>query len=212
MNRVSLWQAWALWLSGDSPHEMYLWGMKILWWGRIGKFVAFAASLTIIADIIGPERLRIFGNKLHTQFTLSKAKAMVLATLKWYWGFMKAFGRAFLGKKFNLGTDEMLPASCFALTLGYALTGVLVYYVWSSYNWWRLIIIGWLGLVIFTCIFAPLTTVALALLFTISGLLIDMLLIEPIAYILEIGHLDRWLKIGSLLLIFIGFHFDLLAS
>src|SRR5438067_2493779 len=110
MNNISLWQAWALWLSGDSPHEMYLWGMKILWWGRIGKVVAFVASLTILADIIGPERLRVFGNRLHTKFTLSTAKTMVVATFKWYWGFMKAFVGAFMGKANFSFPNEMISA------------------------------------------------------------------------------------------------------
>lgn len=40
----------------------------------------------------------------------------------------------------------------------------------------------------------------------------DILMIEPLAWLLERQSLDKLIKAGSILLLLIGFHFDLLAS
>ena len=64
MDPLEAWlEAWSRWFEGDPTlRESVLWGLKILWWGRIGKLAAFLAGLVIILDIveaiIGPERLR----------------------------------------------------------------------------------------------------------------------------------------------------------
>jgi hypothetical protein len=54
----------------------------------------------------------------------------------------------------------------------------------------------------------PLLIIALATL----GLLFDLAIIEPVARIVDRDALDRLIKIGCLLLLVLGFHFDLLAS
>ena len=62
---VGYLHAWALWANGDpNLKEMSLWGLSILWWGRAGKFAAFAAGLVLVLDIIGPDRLRRFNTSL----------------------------------------------------------------------------------------------------------------------------------------------------
>jgi hypothetical protein len=37
--------------------DLTLWGLPLIWWGRIGKLLSFLAGGTIILDIIGPERI-----------------------------------------------------------------------------------------------------------------------------------------------------------
>ncbi|WNV90302.1 hypothetical protein [Umezawaea sp. Da 62-37] len=61
-----LWDLWHHWLSGKKVDEGHLWGLSILAWGRIGKGLQFLAGLTVILDLIGPERLRLFGRKYIT--------------------------------------------------------------------------------------------------------------------------------------------------
>jgi hypothetical protein len=64
MSRVDYADAWARWFDGDpSLRDASLWGLRVLWWGRIGKLAAFLAGLTLVLDIIGPERLRQFSER-----------------------------------------------------------------------------------------------------------------------------------------------------
>jgi hypothetical protein len=44
------------------------------------------------------------------------------------------------------------------------------------------------------------------------GLLLDVLLIEPVAWLLERDKLDRWIKLFAFILLITGFHFDFLAT
>ena len=64
MHSVGYLDAWAHWAAGDSTlRNADLWGLPVLWWGRIGKVAAFLAGMTLIMDIIGPERLRKFSER-----------------------------------------------------------------------------------------------------------------------------------------------------
>ncbi|MEU5695443.1 hypothetical protein [Actinosynnema sp. NPDC020468] len=55
---------WGRWLSGEKVDDARLWGLPMLVWGRTGKLLQFAAGLTVVLDLVGPERLREFGNRL----------------------------------------------------------------------------------------------------------------------------------------------------
>jgi hypothetical protein len=33
----------------------------MIWWGRAGKIAAFLGGLTVVLDVIGPDRIREFG-------------------------------------------------------------------------------------------------------------------------------------------------------
>jgi hypothetical protein len=55
-------EAWRLWFSGQQPpSDAVLWFMSLRWWARAGKLAAFVGGATVILDLIGPERLRQFG-------------------------------------------------------------------------------------------------------------------------------------------------------
>jgi len=34
-----------------------MWGLPILWWGRIGKILQFSGGAVVVLDLIGPERI-----------------------------------------------------------------------------------------------------------------------------------------------------------
>ncbi|MFI6484312.1 hypothetical protein ACIBH1_40775 [Nonomuraea sp. NPDC050663] len=67
MPDISYIEAWGLWLDGKSTLGNDLFGVPMIWWGRIGKIAAFVAGMTVVLDIIGPERLRQFGGR-HVTF------------------------------------------------------------------------------------------------------------------------------------------------
>lgn len=58
---------WGRWLSGEKVDDARLWGWPMLAWGRTGKLLQFAAGLTVILDLIGPDPLREFGSRLRRQ-------------------------------------------------------------------------------------------------------------------------------------------------
>lgn len=64
LSSVGYLDAWARWAAGDPMlRNADLCGLPVLWWGRIGKVSAFLAGMTLILDIIGPERLRQFSER-----------------------------------------------------------------------------------------------------------------------------------------------------
>ena len=71
MSSVGYLEAWARWFGGDATlRDARLWGLPVLWWGRLGKSAAFLAGMTLILDIIGPERLRQFSARYVNKFRL----------------------------------------------------------------------------------------------------------------------------------------------
>ncbi|MFB9906165.1 hypothetical protein [Allokutzneria oryzae] len=56
--------AWFAWFSGQKLDEMtILFGWPLLYWGRLGKCLAFLGGATILLDVIGPEKLGEWGNR-----------------------------------------------------------------------------------------------------------------------------------------------------
>ena len=67
MQTVSFWQAWGLWFDGQSVAGYRLWGVPVLWWGRIGKLGQFTGGLVAIIDIIGVTRISAWGERLRAR-------------------------------------------------------------------------------------------------------------------------------------------------
>ncbi|WP_433237774.1 hypothetical protein ACQPYK_29570 [Streptosporangium sp. CA-135522] len=64
MADLGLLDAWGLWLDGSSTIGHTLYGMPMVWVGRLGKIVAFVSALSALVDILGPERIRAYGTEL----------------------------------------------------------------------------------------------------------------------------------------------------
>jgi hypothetical protein len=58
------WGLWLKWWDGEQLTGAYLWGHPLVMWARLGKMLQFAAGLTVLLDLIGPEPLRTFGQRL----------------------------------------------------------------------------------------------------------------------------------------------------
>jgi hypothetical protein len=154
-----------------------MWGLRILWWGRIGKVLEFLGGALVIVDLIGPERFRILALRV-------RVRQRRLASL---------------------------DASIFRFKIAaYGLSAILaagwVYVMVAIVEGW---IIGHNP-----DIFALLVPFALVIITVAISLLIlaadDLLL--WFARFLALGrHVNLW-KWLSLVLVVIGFHFNLLAS
>ncbi|SJZ94475.1 hypothetical protein SAMN02745673_01973 [Marinactinospora thermotolerans DSM 45154] len=64
---LPLVEAWELWWSGRQLTDHSLHGVSVIWLGRIGKLLSFVAGCTIILDLIGPERLVAWGDRMRDQ-------------------------------------------------------------------------------------------------------------------------------------------------
>lgn len=76
-------EAWRRWFTGQQVNTHAMWGLPILWWARIGKFIQFGAGLTVVLDLIGQERLDAFVRKLGA-YGWSEAKDRVRHQLSLY--------------------------------------------------------------------------------------------------------------------------------
>jgi hypothetical protein len=58
VNPLQNWlHSWSLFFQGADVRASYLWGVQVLWWGRIGKLLTFFAGLVIVLDVVGPSAL-----------------------------------------------------------------------------------------------------------------------------------------------------------
>ncbi|WP_248960266.1 hypothetical protein [Sphaerisporangium perillae] len=82
MADISYLDAWALWLDGRSTLGDDLFGLPMIWWGRGGKIAAFAGGLTVLLDLLGPERLR-YGPRLARKIMIGIGAVTMFALVLW---------------------------------------------------------------------------------------------------------------------------------
>jgi hypothetical protein len=84
---MNLIQAWLHWFSGNKLDEnttvcaVLCW--KLLVWARWGKVIQLVSATAIIADIIGPEKLRETGKSLRKVFSINLSKKHLSKTMGW---------------------------------------------------------------------------------------------------------------------------------
>lgn len=65
MSTVDYFDAWTRWAAGDPTlRDAHLWGLKIYWWARLGKVLAFLAGMALLVDIIGPSKVVAWFQKI----------------------------------------------------------------------------------------------------------------------------------------------------
>jgi hypothetical protein len=220
---VNIVDAWSQWLTGKQVAEFELLGLSILCWGRLGKLLQFIAALSILAEILGPDRIRKFGASLHATLTVEGTRGMIRDAIRWR---SRMLGHMRNGSdRETLRNLVAMPTDRFnyfvALILGIVIAvGVNNVFGWTESQVILTVIVGWTALLVITVLAAlillatlsPFVTIALIATFSWAGMVFDMLILEPIAWVLDRDHLDRWVKLASLVVLLIGFHFDLLAS
>ncbi len=213
----ALFELWQDWLRGAIGSGAELWGLDLIWWGRIGKLLQFAGGVTILSEIIGPQRLREFGGRLHSTFRLEDMKARFKDVRNYRVAMWRYVSSA-------IGSEEEEKAMVEAQESGFnklnfAITAIAIvvsiYLIWIQFSLWPFVGLTIVAIMfgsLFAFMVGPIVTQILIYIVMFAGLCIDTFLFEPVAWILERPALDRWIKLFALLLLIIGFHFDLLTD
>ena len=172
----------------------------------------FVGAVTIVAEIIGPEKIRRFGTSLQSMITPTNLIEFLKDCFDWYiivfqHTLLKDYTNTVSRKKSSYSQLDILNYFiCFVLTV------IILFLIKLQHLSWLLLLEA---IIIFGCLMvsvAPLTTVFIILMFTLAGIMINSIFIKPLAWVLEHPSLDRSTKIFSFLSLLIGFHFELLAS
>lgn len=202
--------AWSVWSTGRLDGSHLLWGLEVFWWGRIGKLLQTMAILAVVAELIGPERLKVFGNSLHSLYNSKSMKRLLLDAFL----FQRTWLRA------NLLSDKVAQEALeqfgehftgrlnFILITSFYL--FLIFLFWAHYEWWSLFVAllvtaGFISV-------SGLLTFLVVITFVSIGLVLDLAFIEPTAWIISHEKSDKLIKLITLFSAIIGLHFDILAS
>lgn len=209
---LSLLQAWTLWMDGPLPADATYLGLKMFVWARAGKVLQFLGGATILAEIVGTQRLRLFGASLHAVFSARSA----LAFLRDVWTFYKSWLgilRHDKGSDAYQKADEQLNATLtgklwIALLLLLLFGGLAL--IWSEHDLWGLLAIA----VVWFFVLALITPSLVAVLgvAAYAALMLIQAVVATTAWLLEREKLDLWIKLLAFLALLIGFHFDFLGS
>ena len=196
--------AWKLCELKRLPDDYILWGKSIRWWARLGIGVQFTGVITLIVEIIGPERIRSLGARLENKRKRNNSFSRMKWIINWpkrLYDIAKGASKGTLKEKANSIIDSFtlrIYSSLIALMLMIAAipdpTDLIIYPV--------LIIIF------------VITVISLILSVLLAGYAVsfDIIILRPVAWILEHKHLSKFLKILSLLAVLFGIHFGLLAA
>lgn len=198
--------AWMAWWGGKTLIGTTLWGIPILWWGRIGKLMQFLGGLTVVLDLIGPERLLAIARR-----TSELPRSMLSAGP---WMELRAADRPTRHHGHSLVDVTPTFSAAFVVVAG---IGVLL---WLYVPFESIYVVAWLA---WGLIAVP-TFAMFAGLVTTWGVY-ALICLPPVFYFLLIGapsylayrligrdsqaHPARWI---AFILFVIGFQFDLLAS
>ncbi len=214
MDEISYFEAWASWIRGDAISSKLLWGCSILWWGRIGKMVGLVSALTILAEIVGPQRLRQTGTAMHGHFELRRTGQYIFSAARWTLLMWKDLlsrpgskaEREARDEANQMGADNL---NFVVMPLAGVIVGIIV---GLSSGWWSGLVAGFFVLVMGFFTIGPILTTSIIITVMIAATLLDLLFIEPLAWTLEHKHLGTIIKVASVILLLLGFHFDFLAS
>ena len=183
--------AWSHWWDGAQVGALPLFGKNVLFWGRLGKLLQFAAGLVVVLDIVGTDRLDRIRDQLREWLTRLSRLIGKLTWTSWW-------------------MDEGGPWRRWVSMVGYYVLYVAILASAIHYaDVRRQIVIEHGLLALFGILFLAVTSVALI---GQALLALGYLLAAGMAFLFggsKPGHVARWL---ALLLFVLGFHFDLLAS
>ena len=194
--------------------DRVLWGLPMLIWARIGKALQFFGALVIVVDIIGPDRLVVFGNSLHrNRVFLSVPKNIyrdLIILRRWKIDDMPEPRN----KQANIDYQRVTNYRAIGLLIGTPLLIGLVF-LWqpeiSKLSGWLRGLIG-LSLIPISIILGPYVILGFLGSILFVGFLCNILVLKPLAWCISRPGASTGLKLLSLALIVTGFHFDLLAT
>lgn len=242
MKEISLIDVWKLWFSGEETKDYILWGWKLLYWGRLGKIIQLISAFTIITDIVGVDRLQRFGDSMRNQFSLDVTIRYFRRLFGWLGKAFEHFEDSEKYTDYFDPSINGIRKSVLTLfnTLKRSTFGKLNFFIslcllfqWipivkmlneyqaslNGYNFFNFLseLINWIGVItggffINLLFFSPMLIAVVSSILAITVLAIDLLIIDPIAYLLRRKKLEKWISVISFGFLLIGFHFDLLSS
>ncbi len=204
---MSLWDLWREWASGESTLGFELWGLEMVWWGRIGKMLQLLGALTVLVELVGTERMLRTGETLRQAAPFTGMVDRVARRWQpvWRWVRERA-GRATAASRSTAsGSAAQLRAASLVHVwwrLGIALVFVVIALLFASWAW----------LIVLAAVAGGLALLALAAVLSALGWLVAVALVRPAAWLISRPALDAWVKVIAIALVVVGVHFDLLAS
>ncbi len=203
---MSLWDLWREWAAGNSTLEFELWGLEMLWWGRIGKILQLLGALTVLAEIVGPERLESTAVALKeaSPFTGMVDRARRRWRPVWDWVQTRRAGAAERSRTSAEAARSLggVPFLALGVRLVVALLFVVVAVAFASWGW----------LIVLVALAGGLFLLLAAAVLSALGWLVAVTLIRPAALLISIAAVEAWVKVLAIALLVSGVHFDLLAT
>lgn len=171
-------------------------------------------AATIVADIIGPEKIRRFGSSLNGAITSAVLMRFLKDCFEWYavifrYTLMKDYTDDLYTARKQIGQSKL---DAFNYLVCFLLTVLVVFSLNAQPLGW----VFWVeAAIIFCCLLvsiSPIITVLIITIFAAAGLVINFVFIKSLAWVLEHPSLDQITKLASLFLLLVGFHFELLGS
>jgi|SRR6266853_2395283 len=207
MPDLSIYDAWRLWWNGVPLQDYTLWGHKMLWYARGGKFLEFLGALTIVIDIVGPARIRKTGENLRQWFSFADSRQRVRVyserikrALHWNPPYREVTFKDIL-------TDSML---CSSLILSI----LIVVGAWQRFpydSWWIKVPVLVLALMVLPSLLPWIMLAAVGIL-SMLMLGLNYAVFRQMARLLTLSKVEKWMKGFAAVCIAIGFHFDFLTS
>ena len=184
---ISVWQAIALWFTGEVPRQFTVWGHPVVFWDRLGQVMEFVGALAVVIDLLGAERLSAIASELRewtrdpemrpTNLLARPRAALVgIAVISLVAGFAMLTGSQKVDPVLPFTTIPVPMVVAFAVTiLGLAIPAYLLLALYF----------------VLFCVMAP-------------------PLADYTARLLQREHADKWLKLIALPLLTLGFFLDLL--
>jgi len=221
--------------------EVQLWSMSMLWWGRAGKLLQFAGALTIVLDLVDPEKLRRWGQRMRgnpldglrdwaEQSAAMQALAFVLAVVlvAWVDTLIPDWLRRLDSYVFGL-PDRIPNLWGWAFLLSLVAVGALLAWTarWQGVRSVRIgrrvlttvliVVVAALVLTLVVGIVRGVAPLALGMVAVVGVALaltfgVDYCIARPTAWLLDRKRPGQPLRWAAAILLGVGFHFDLLAS
>jgi len=208
-----LFHAWQQWITGPTEPTKILLGHPMYYWSRLGKIFELGALVVIVVDLIGPERLRAVGARFGVYHASEVYKRVANKYSVPIFVLCAVGYTVFMLVAFAIMIKEKPPAWP-ALGMSSDIPFIIQ------------IVINAFAIAIATAVILFVLGVALFAIVMVSALLLTLVIfiyvflamqvVEPllrvIAWALEKPNVSWWVKVVSVILFVIGFHFDLLTS
>lgn len=204
------------WLDGPYQSTDFAFGLPIFWWSRIAKIIQFISGLIIVVDIIGAEKVKLFGAKLRNSISLRSIWSTMIVSFKLTLNHYRILFRVTKPsvvedkKKQNIIFIQWIWLQILAFGLP-----ITAYKIFQAGYFKNLTPSDAIPFVILFCIIIILHGILFTLLQIIINLIIalfDIIFIEPIALFVQLNGVEARAKKVSLFLFLVGFSVDLLTS